>query len=179
MSQRLPVPLSSAGHRKSNRLGMQAAAAEPLSTTGARLIASHISDHSRSTYAAGMQRFGQYCAGKRIDPLHNAPTHIVNFVGFLFDDGVTLSTARVHVAAVNNFFLENGIRSPTATELVTNALKGYARLNPKQTDSRLPITHAVMCHIHRQTRSAAGNDHDGKVLWSAFTLAFFGFLRIS
>ena len=142
-------------------------------------MTSHLSVRTRSVYDVGIQRYYQFCQAARLDPLCATPVQIVNFLGSLYEESISLSTAKVYLAAVNNLFVECGLDSPTASTAVTNAVKGYSRLNPKQPDRRLPVTYEIMRHIRMNIPTTSGNVHDQRVHWCAFTFAFFGFLRVS
>ena len=63
--------------------------------------------------------------------------------------------------------------------MVSIALKGYARKIATQPDSRLPVTPEIMRLIKQNVRYFDSLSHNQLVLWSAFALMFFSFLRVS
>ena len=63
--------------------------------------------------------------------------------------------------------------------MVSVVLKGYARKMATKPDSRLPITPDIMRVIKQNIRYFDSSSHNQLVLWSAFALMFFSFLRVS
>ena len=75
-----------------------------------------------------------------------AATTVVNFLGHMHGKGVSFSTAKVYLFAIANNHRESQHADPTSSDMVVFALKGYQRLKPSTSDSRLPITLDVMRH---------------------------------
>ena len=58
-------------------------------------------------------------------------------------------------------------------------LMGIKRLTPSKRSDRLPITIQVLTAIHDYRRPELSTNSNHIMLWAAFTLAFFTFLRVS
>ena len=58
-------------------------------------------------------------------------------------------------------------------------LKGIKRTSSSQQRTRRPITIKILSQISDLLRPAFSPELDTVILWAAFTLAFFGFLRVS
>ena len=85
------------------------------------------------------------------------------------------SSIRVYVSAVRSLHVEEGLGNPLDQYLrVKQALKALNVLSEKP-KKKLPITLDIMSSL----RSLIDNTVEGKMFWSAFTLAFFGCLRAS
>jgi Phage integrase family len=97
----------------------------------------------------------------------------------MFDRQIATATVRVYLAAINNFHGENTVPIMTSNDLVYRALNGYKRLDLPEADKRLPITMDIMGLLKDRLCDSVTPDHDKALYWSAFTVAFFGFLRIS
>ncbi|XP_055353478.1 uncharacterized protein LOC129599291 [Paramacrobiotus metropolitanus] len=147
-------------------------------TTLQRLLGAHISSSSRTTYDCSLNRFRTFCLENRLTPLPAAPATVAAFVAHLFEDKAAFRTCKVYLAAIHNYHREAGLPNPAADDLVIRAVNGYKRLNGPTPDRRLPITMDVMRSL--KTRLAEyKNTEEALMLWSAFCMAFFGFMRVS
>ena len=96
-------------------------------------------------------------------------------------DQVSFPTIKLYLAKIRFAHIENSLTDPFAdAPLLYLLLRGIKRTNVLSSRRRLPITMSVM----RQLKGALADDpqfasQDKLMLWSAFTLAFFGFLRSS
>ena len=96
-------------------------------------------------------------------------------------DQVSFPTIKLYLAGIRFAHIENSLADPFAdAPLLHLLLRGIKRTNGLSSRHRLPITMSVM----RQLKGALADDHqfaaqDKLMLWSAFTLAFFAFLRSS
>ena len=96
-------------------------------------------------------------------------------------DHVSFPTIKLYLAGIRFAHIENSLVDPFAdAPLLRLLLRGIKRTIGLSSRRRLPITMSVM----RQLKGALADDphiasKDKLMLWSAFTLAFFGFLRSS
>ena len=68
---------------------------------------------------------------------------------------------------------------PTADNLLHLVYRGIRRLQGDSQRIRLPITINLMRTIKEQLRQSTYALQEQRMLWSAFTVAFYGFLRVS
>ena len=68
---------------------------------------------------------------------------------------------------------------PTVDDLLQLVCRGIRRLRGDNQHTRLPITVNVMRTLKEQLRQSLYTVHEQRMLWCAFTLAFYGFLRVS
>ena len=96
-------------------------------------------------------------------------------------DQVSFPTIKLYLAAIGFAHIENRLTNPFAdAPLLHLFLRGIKRTDGLSSRRRLPITMSAM----RQLKGALAADHQFAsqvklMLWSAFTLAFFAFLRSS
>ena len=96
-------------------------------------------------------------------------------------DQVSFPTIKLYLAGIRFTHIENSLVDPFAdAPLLHLLLRGIKRTKGLSSRRRLPITMSVM----RQLKGALATDpritsRDKLMLWSAFTLAFFAFLRSS
>ena len=93
---------------------------------------------------------------------------------------VKYQTVKLYLAAISNFYVEHNqpFRSTTMLQL-HRILKGIKRTSNPQKRPRHPITIHLLSQISTLLRPTFSEDLDTVMLWAAFTLAFFGFLRVS
>ena len=89
------------------------------------------------------------------------------------------STIRLYLAAVRNLHISCGHSDPLAGKLLLKkVLRGILRYQGQHRVLRQPVTPGVLLAIRPFLRSWLGS-YDFSMVWAAFTLAFFGFLRCS
>ena len=100
------------------------------------VLASELSDNTRTAYRKGWSRFVDYCVAEHIvDPLAASPDEVAQFLVYLATNPNPLSgvipsmgTVTLYKSAVNKKYLEAGKSSPTNHPAVRSTLKGLARL---------------------------------------------------
>nr|XP_006821276.1 PREDICTED: uncharacterized protein LOC102807582 [Saccoglossus kowalevskii] len=103
------------------------------------------------------------------------------FMTHLATSSLTYGTLKVYLAAIIRAHIEAGFTSSIRDDLLLHfTMQGIKRHHGVPNRVKLPITIALM----RMLKNTVANhpticDHDKAMLWSAFTLAFFGFLRVS
>jgi hypothetical protein len=102
---------------------------------------------------------------------------LLMYVTDMNNRGLSLSTIQVYLAAVRSLHIQEGLGDP-----LQNCLRlRYALKAVKQGSSparqKLPVTHSIMQRIYAVLFPTT--DIDNIMLWSAFTLAYFGLFRAS
>ena len=93
---------------------------------------------------------------------------------------VSYKTIKVYLAGIHLEHLERGFENPTKDELLQLLCTGIKRSQGAQTRTRLPITITVLQTLKSQLRiDSAFSLLEKRLLWAAFTMAFYGFLRAS
>ncbi|XP_070197283.1 uncharacterized protein [Littorina saxatilis] len=103
---------------------------------------------------------------------------IAHFVAHLSLLGRVYSTVRTYLSGISSKHKLNGWSDPTEAFLVKKLLKGLARLTSKK-DSRFPITFNRLKQIVAILPVIYSSSYEAVMYKAAFTVAFFGFLRIS
>ena len=92
---------------------------------------------------------------------------------------VSYKTIKVYLAAVRLYHIEHGAPDPTADDLLQLVCRGIRRIQGDNQRTRLPVTVNVMRSLKEQLRQSIFTTHEQRMLWCAFTIAFYGFLRVS
>jgi len=82
----------------------------------------------------------------------------------------------VYLAGIH---LERGHADPTNNKPLHLLIRGIRRLQGKSPRHRLPITIAVLQALKHQLRISSLQLQEQRLLWAAFTMAFYGFLCVS
>ena len=89
-------------------------------------------------------------------------------------------TASVYVAGIRSFHLEQGYEDPCKEDQFLNMmLKGFMNETKPLTTGREPLTSIYLIRLREKLFESSLTKHDKAMLWSAFTMAFFGMMRVS
>lgn len=137
---------------------------------------------SRRTYASGLKKFWSFCALFPdlfpSSPIPASEYQLMMFVSWLARSLSPASVA-VYLAAVRSYHIDWGFSDPTENKpRLRRVLQGIRRSRPGSSIPRCPITREILCSIHH-ILSVTDNGFDSVMFWSACSLAFFVFLRVS
>ena len=136
---------------------------------------------TRKTYGAGIRKFVKFCDQHHACPLP-AQKETVAYFAVAMTRELTPSTIRVYLSAVTVMHRIAGFSDPTRHNyLLKLVLKGAKRIHSLQpTRKREPITVQILAKLLSQIRHTRSLQRkDRHMLAAAFTLAFFGLLRVS
>ena len=139
---------------------------------------------TRRTYSSGERQFIRFClhhglVSPKTPFLPSSEVTLIHFVTHL-SNTVSYGTIKVYLAAVKNLHTEFGFPLDfTSMPLLYKTLRGIkcSQRVPKRV--RYPITISVLHTIYSKLKPFHSQEVDSSMLWAAFTLAFFGFLRSS
>ena len=133
----------------------------------------------RRTYQAGVTRFKDFCRLYSLPPLPTSPLTLRYFCAYL-STSVTHSIIKLYLSAIRLYHVEHGHTDPTQDTLLQYVVKGIKCSQSTTTRPRLPITivilRALKAALHNSTMLTSANK---RMLWAAFCIAFYGFLRAS
>ena len=148
------------------------------------MLGEAISSSTHTTYSSGVRQYLDFCLAHNLASKENllpAPSeeNLVYFVASL-QGNVQYRTVKLYLAAIANFYVEQGmpLRTDNMFQL-HRILKGIKRTSTPQQRTRRPITIQILSEISDLLRPAFSEELNTVMLWAAFTLAFFGFLRVS
>ena len=142
-----------------------------------------LAESTHKTCRAGVRRFMQFCASMQIsNTFPMSKLLLCRLVAFLARSGLAPSTVKTYLAAVRHTQVVCGLPEPRQEsrlprlQLVQRGMqKTRAEAGRMQTDTHLPITLPVLQLLHRVWSGESGGD--GKMLWAAAAMCFFGFFR--
>ena len=153
---------------------------DPLECCLTFLQSQAIANSTRRTYSAGIRRYTTFCTSKQWQSFPATESTLRYFAAYLANQ-VSYKTIKLYMAGIRFAHIENSLTDPFQdAPLLHLLLRGIKRSVGISSQRRLPITMALLRQI--KTELAQAPDilpHDKLMLWSAFTLAFYGFLRSS
>ena len=84
-----------------------------------------------------------------------------------------------YLAGIRLTHLELGLSDPTSDECLRLVVRGIRRFQGDSTRPRLPITIDLLHTLKQQLRISNFSLVEQRLLWAAFTMAFYAFLRVS
>ena len=105
--------------------------------------------------------------------------HVAHFIAYLSLNNKSINTVRSYTAAITWLHRINLWPNPTSSFIITKLLKGLERSNSQTRDKRLPITYERLIILLNLLPSICYNEYETILFTAAFTMAFYGFLRIS
>lgn len=138
-----------------------------------------VAPSTRRTYQAGLQAYLDFCYQYNIQPFPASSLTLRYFCTHLARS-ISYKTIKVYLSALRLEHLERGYHNPTDDELLRLLCTGIKRTQGDTSRQRLPITINILKALKTQLRNDSSYSLvEKRLLWSAFTLAFYGFLRAS
>ena len=144
-----------------------------------RLLTQAYAPSTHLAYAQGITAFNDFCRATQQDnSFPVAPAIVPHFVAYLSLSGKSFSTARTYLAAISAKHKINNMPDPTNAFLVKKLMQGFARSAPSK-DVRFPITFARLKQLVSCLNLICSDSYESLLFKTAFTMAFFGFFRVS
>ena len=150
-----------------------------LSTSLRQFIYLGVAPSTRQTYTSGINSYLQFCSQFNITP-YPASSLTLQFFCTHLAQHVSYKSIKVYLAGIRLAHLELGYSDPTSSEPLRLVVRGIRRLQGDSTSlRRLPVTIDLLQTLKQQIRISNFSPVEQRLLWAAFTTAFYGFLRVS
>ena len=143
------------------------------------LFSSGLAPSTRTMYSAAVRRYTSFCGSHNMMAFPLSEYVLCCFVAHLFSSSVAPRSIRSYLSALRYYQVALLLPDPLLSTMprLTYVLRGAQRCQQwRGTHSRLPVTPNILWAIYRLW-SHLGVSYDRVMLWAAFCLAFFGFLR--
>ena len=138
-----------------------------------------VAPSTRHTYRTGVKALQQFCKKINIAPFPASALTLCYFCCSLAQR-MSHNAIKVYLAGIRLEHVERNLPDPTQDELLHLLYIGIRRSQGDKRRTRLPITISILCLLKTQLRPQTSFSLLEKcLLWAAFTLAFYGFLRAS
>ena len=138
-----------------------------------------VAPSTRRTYQAGVRSYQQFCKQYNVPDFPSTSLTLRYFCTSIAQR-VLYKTIKVYLAGIRLEHLERGFQDPTNDRLLQLLCTGIKRSQGGTSRTRLPITVNILRTLKNQLRSEESYSLlEKRLLWSAFTLAFYAFLRAS
>ena len=137
---------------------------------------------SQKAYKSAQSRYLNFCVQFNVQPLPLSENILCSFVAFLASRHVKFQTIKCYLSGVRHLQISNGFNDPFAGAPFVKldyVLRGVRRSQSSSGSSvrpGLPITPAILRTVRAQWY-ATWDSFDTVMLWAAFCLGFFGFMR--
>ena len=145
-----------------------------LSTSLRQFIYLGVAPSTRQTYNSGINSYLKFCARFNIQP-YPASSLTLQFFCTDLSQHISDKSIKVYLAELR----ELGHSDPTVDESLRFVIRGIRRLQGESCRQRLPITIDLLRTLKQQIRISNYSLLEQRLLWAAFTTAFYGFLRVS
>ena len=140
------------------------------------LLSNSIATTTARTYQTANHKFIQFCNSASFIPYPASSLTLQYFLPSL-PDKLSYTTIKTYLAAIGWHHINKSPSNPTSNKCLLYVMKGIKRLQVRSTSKQMAITLLVLKNLKIQLHRSEISFHDKRMLWAAFYLAFYGFLR--
>ena len=142
-----------------------------------RFVYLGVAPSTRQMYTSGVNSYLQFCSRFNIIP-YPASSLTLQFFCADLARRVSYKSIKVYLAGIHLAHLESGYPDPTTDKPLCLVIRDKQRLQGESPRQRLPITTNILHTLKQQLRISTFSPVEQRLLWAAFTTAFYGFLRV-
>ena len=141
-----------------------------------------IASSTRRCYKAGQQCYIQFCTQDDLTPTPTSENILSLFAAYLARSGLARSIIKIYFSSIGNLHLSHSQQSAyhkALTLRLEQILSGIKKEQPSTRSVRihLPITVDIMHSIYTILFKTS-TQYQAIMLWAAYCITFFGFLRV-
>ena len=133
--------------------------------TSSLLVDAALHTNTHRTYGSAQRKYLDYCNLYHYTALPASDTVLINFVAYLFEQGLKGTSIKVFLAAIRSLHIMHGLFPQVYSERLHLALKGAIRLS-KPPNRKAPITFKILSELILLLE----NRHDSILLKAVMTL---------
>jgi len=142
------------------------------------LLDCSLAANTKSAYESALRDFDKFrCHMSLSKDWPVALGHIAQYIANLSLLGRSPSTVAVHMSAISREHKILGMSDPTNHFLIQKLMYGLRR-SVKRCDTRAPITVEILQQLPKALDAICFSNYEAELFKAAFSLAFFGFLRV-
>ena len=137
-----------------------------------------VSVNTNRLYQTGIASFEAFRVEYDLNPIWPPPlSHVTTFIAYLSLNNKAYSTVNCYVSAINFKSKLQASSQFLKKFLVQKMLEGLKR-SKKSKDTRLPISEKLLLRIINRLEAICSSKYEADLFASAFSLAFYGLLRV-
>ena len=137
-----------------------------------------VAQTTRRTYQSGLARYYTFCSQYNLTAIPASSLTLQYFCAQQ-SQHVSCKTIKVYLVAIRLAHIESGMSDPTVESLLKLVCRGIRRLQGDNQCTCLPITVNLLLTLKNQLAHLNCSYGEQRMLWAAFSIAFYGFLRVS
>ena len=135
---------------------------------------------SWKTYKTAVDSLENFRKIYKMNPIWPVPVEILaQFIAYLSYKGLTASIVSTYISGLSHVHKINGHHDSTMFFLISKMLEGMKRKNPQQSDIRASISIDLLKCLIKSLHHVCSFHYAARLLSAAFSLAYFGMLRVS
>lgn len=144
-----------------------------------QLLKASVSANTHLAYKNAISAFNKFRTHHGLGLTRPAPVkHIVYFISSCFEKGYSPATIHTYCSGISFYQRISSLPDPTNEFIVQKLLAG-CRNSRKQSEKRAPISCSLLTKICETLPEICINQYESLLFKAAFTLAYFGLLRVS
>jgi hypothetical protein len=145
------------------------------------LITNSVAVSTQKTYATSIRKLSNFRFIYHLPDTWPVPVKdVLLFIAYCSHHGLSASSLNTYIAGISHTHKTLGLIDPTKSFLVVKALEGLRRIQGGQVnDPRAPISIQLLGEIIACLKYICTNAYEQVLFTAAFSLAFFGLLRVS
>lgn len=132
------------------------------------------------TYASGVEKLEYFRQTYDLPQTWPIPLeHLLLFIAHCCNNGLAASSVSTYISGIGHSHKIRGLSDTTTSFLVTKSLEGLRRIQGGQVkDLRAPITLPLLNRLLASLKYVCTNKYEQVLFNAAFSIAFFGLLRV-
>ena len=143
-------------------------------------LQSALAGSTMRAYASSNRRYTKFCSTHRLQPYPASEDILCKFVAYLGRQHLKHQTIKCYLSGIRFFHIHQAHPNPFLKDMprlhyVLRGVKSEEAKNNRPSQQRLPVTPQILMQIQQILSHRDSFDHI--MLWAAFLVCFFGFLR--
>ena len=153
---------------------------EHLSHLARQIVNQGVSKNTHKSYNLALKKLDKFRAEYQLNstwPI--AISELLNFIAYLSVNGLSGGSVSSYISGISYFHKINGFQDTTKFFIISKALEGLKRMQGgKRQDIRAPITLNLLSEITSVLDKVCSSNYEAIMFAAAFSLSFFGLLRV-
>lgn len=143
------------------------------------LIKSSLAPNTWKTYNSAVQSLGNFRLLYDLPDIWPVPLYdLIQYIAYMSYKSISASTVNSYISGISYVHKLYSMEDHTKSFFVAKLIEGMKRRNPRNGDLRMPISLQLLTKLIVALSHICQSNYETTLFASAFTLAFFGFLRV-